>query len=80
MLHAVTRSIALYAVMLLTIGSASVADLYPSRLVRTVVAFVAGGSADINARVVGQFPVKELDGSFIIENKGAPAKTLEPPK
>lgn len=45
-------------------------DSYPSKPIRMVVAFPAGGSADINARAVGQQLAKELGGNIVVENKG----------
>lgn len=45
-------------------------DAYPSKPIRMVVAFPAGGSADINARAVGHQLAKELGGTIVIENKG----------
>lgn len=45
-------------------------DAYPGKPIRLVVAFPAGGSADINARAVGQQLAKELGGSIVVENKG----------
>jgi tripartite-type tricarboxylate transporter receptor subunit TctC len=45
-------------------------DAYPSKPIRMVVAFPAGGSADINARAVGQQLAKELGGNIVVENKG----------
>lgn len=51
-------------------------DTYPSKPVRMVVAFPAGGSADINARIVGQQLSKELGGTVIVENKGGAGGNL----
>lgn len=45
------------------------ADTYPSRPIRTLVAFPAGGSADIVARMVTQ-KVGEMSGfNFVVENR-----------
>jgi tripartite-type tricarboxylate transporter receptor subunit TctC len=42
---------------------------YPSRPVRVVVAFTAGGTTDILARAVGQKLTERLKQNFVIENK-----------
>ena len=45
------------------------ADTYPSRAIKLIVAFPAGGSADIVARMVSQ-KVAELSGmNFVVENR-----------
>lgn len=61
---------ALTAGSLLSLAPAMAADPYPSKPIRMVVAFPAGGSADINARAVGQQLGKELGGNVIVDNKG----------
>lgn len=42
---------------------------YPTRLVRIVVGFPAGGPADITARLIGEWLSKRLGQPFIIENR-----------
>ena len=54
----------------------SAAEPYPTKPIRMVVAFAPGGSADLNARVVGQQLGKELGGTVIIENKGGAGGNL----
>jgi tripartite-type tricarboxylate transporter receptor subunit TctC len=49
-------------------GSASALD-YPTRTVRFVVGFAAGGATDILARLIGQRLSERLGQQFIIENK-----------
>jgi tripartite-type tricarboxylate transporter receptor subunit TctC len=42
---------------------------YPTRPVRIVVGFAAGGSTDIGARVIGQWLQERLGQPFVIENR-----------
>jgi tripartite-type tricarboxylate transporter receptor subunit TctC len=50
-------------------ATAARADTYPSRPIRTLVAFPAGGSADIVARMVTR-KVSEMSGyNFVVENR-----------
>jgi tripartite-type tricarboxylate transporter receptor subunit TctC len=43
---------------------------YPSRPVRWIVSFAAGGANDIVARLIGQFLSEKLGQQFIIEDRG----------
>jgi tripartite-type tricarboxylate transporter receptor subunit TctC len=45
------------------------AQTYPTRSVRIVVGWPAGGVADIVARLMGQWLSERLDQPFIIENR-----------
>jgi tripartite-type tricarboxylate transporter receptor subunit TctC len=54
--------------LLLSIGSAAALD-YPTRPVRWVVGYPAGGATDILARLIGQRLSERLGQQFIIENK-----------
>src|ERR1700726_2369520 len=45
------------------------AQSYPTRPVRMVVGFTAGGSTDIGARLIGQWLQERLGQSFVIENR-----------
>ena len=45
------------------------AQAYPSRPVRIVIGFPAGGGADIVARLIGQWLSERLGQQFIIENR-----------
>jgi tripartite-type tricarboxylate transporter receptor subunit TctC len=51
-------------------------DVYPNKPIRMVVAFAPGGSADINARAVGQQLAKELGGTIVVDNKGGAGGNL----
>lgn len=64
------------ALVQLGVSPALANDVYPSKPIRMVVAFPAGGSADINARVVGQQLAKELGGTIIVDNKGGAGGNL----
>jgi tripartite-type tricarboxylate transporter receptor subunit TctC len=45
------------------------AQSYPSRPVRIIVGFPAGGGVDIIARLMGQWLSERLGQSFLIENR-----------
>ena len=47
----------------------AVADEYPTRPVRIVAGFAAGGGVDITARLIGQWLSERLGQSFVIENR-----------
>jgi tripartite-type tricarboxylate transporter receptor subunit TctC len=68
------RSVALYLVAavlaaLLVSGPAAAASDYPSRPVRWIVGYPAGGTTDIVARLIGHWLSERLGQQFIIENK-----------
>ncbi|MGZ5829530.1 MAG: Bug family tripartite tricarboxylate transporter substrate binding protein [Xanthobacteraceae bacterium] len=47
----------------------AIAQTYPSRPVRIVAAFAAGGGVDITARLIGQWLSDRLGQTFVIENR-----------
>ena len=51
------------------LGAKAHAQSYPTKPVRVVVAFTAGGTTDILARAVGQQLTEKLKQSFVIDNK-----------
>ncbi|MEJ8816142.1 tripartite tricarboxylate transporter substrate binding protein [Variovorax ureilyticus] len=57
-------------------SAAIAADDYPSKPIRMIVAFAAGGSADINARIVGQQLGQDLGGTIVVDNKGGAGGNL----
>ncbi|HEV3371182.1 MAG TPA: tripartite tricarboxylate transporter substrate binding protein, partial [Xanthobacteraceae bacterium] len=47
----------------------ALAQTYPTRPVRLIVGFTAGGGADITARLIGQWLSDRLGQNFVIENR-----------
>src|SRR6266436_6345173 len=45
------------------------ADNYPTRPVRIIAGFAAGGGVDITARLIGQWLADRLGQSFVVENR-----------
>jgi tripartite-type tricarboxylate transporter receptor subunit TctC len=52
------------------------AQTYPTRPVRVIVGFAAGGGADIVARLIGQWLSERLGQPFIIENRPGAASNI----
>ena len=48
-------------------------DAYPSKPIRVIVPFAAGGPADVVAREMAQSLGKELGQSLVVENQGGGA-------
>src|SRR5207244_5110562 len=57
------------AAALPAVSRIALAQSYPSRPVRIVVGFAAGGGVDIAARLIGQWLSERLAQQFIIENR-----------
>jgi tripartite-type tricarboxylate transporter receptor subunit TctC len=75
-----TFALAFCAVLFATQSSA---QEFPSRLVKIIVPFGAGGPADVTARLIGKILQEELKQPFIVENRpgaGAVIGTLEAAK
>lgn len=66
---------ALVCATVLTIGQATAAD-YPTRPVRIIVAYPAGGSTDIVARLIGNWLSQRLGQQFIVENRPGAGNNL----
>jgi len=59
-----------YAVALAAFAAGAAAQNYPSKPVRFVVPFVAGGPTDIQGRMLGEKLAQRLGQQFIIDNRG----------
>ena len=62
------RSLALLAVVAMAATNAS-AQSYPTKPVRMIVPFGAGGPADVYARVLAQHLTEALKQNFVVENR-----------
>ncbi len=61
--------------MVLAVGQAGAAD-YPTRPVRIIVGYPAGGSTDIVARLIGNWLSNRLGQQFIVENRSGAGNNL----
>src|SRR5215467_8575925 len=61
--------LAVAAGALLTAPRIARAQVYPTRPVRIIVPFAAGGGTDITARVIGQWLSEHMGQQFVIENR-----------
>jgi tripartite-type tricarboxylate transporter receptor subunit TctC len=57
------------AALLPAISSTAKAQSYPARPVRLIIGYTPGGSADLTARLMGQWLSERLGQSFVIENR-----------
>ncbi len=68
-MRAICRLVQLGMIALAGVGAAVGQGTYPSKPIHLVVPFVAGGTSDILARIIGQGLTDELGQPVIIENK-----------
>ncbi len=66
---ALMRAMALLALGLMAAATDASAQSYPTKPVRMVVPFGAGGPADVYARVLAQHLTKSLKQNFVVENR-----------
>src|SRR5262245_42546049 len=64
------------AVALPTVSRIALAQAYPTRPVRIVVGFAAGGTQDVIARLLGSWLSERLGQQMIIENRGGAASNI----
>jgi tripartite-type tricarboxylate transporter receptor subunit TctC len=64
------------AVLAAFCGAAQAQSTYPSKPIRLIVAFPAGGSTDIVARLVGQKLGEKLGQQVVIDNRGGAGGTI----
>jgi len=64
------------AVAFSTVSSRARAQSYPTRPVRIIVGFPAGGPTDIVARLIAQWLSERLDQQFVIENRPGAASNI----
>src|SRR3954462_3923475 len=57
------------AAVLPSVSSIARAQAYPSRPVRLIIGYTPGGSADLTARLMGQWLSERLGQPFVIENR-----------
>jgi len=70
------RILTAVAISLLGLLSVANADEYPSRPIRLIVPFAAGGGADVVARIVSKKASEILGQAIVVENKGGAAGAI----
>src|SRR5215467_12351140 len=67
--HQFLRRLAAGAAALLAVSGVAQAQTYPTRPVRIITGFAAGGTPDILARLMGQWLSEQLGQAFVVENR-----------
>src|SRR4051795_5825937 len=57
------------AAVLPSLPTTASAQAYPTRPIRLIIGYTPGGSADLTARLMGQWLSERLGQSFVIENR-----------
>jgi tripartite-type tricarboxylate transporter receptor subunit TctC len=57
------------AAVLPAVSKIAAAETYPTRPIRLIVGYTPGGSADLTARLMGQWLSERLGQSFVVENR-----------
>src|SRR5258706_6578047 len=70
------RQLILSALAACVVSNGAWAQSYPTRSIKLVVPFAAGGSTDLIARLVAEQMRKELGEPVIVENRGGAAGAL----
>src|SRR5215813_2576987 len=68
--HIVTAAIGVALALAATTGSAGAQENFPTKPVQLMVAYPAGGSTDIGARIVAAIAEKSLGQPIVVVNKG----------
>lgn len=73
-----TASCALFSFTLLAVSgpAALAASTYPDRPITIVVGYPAGGSVDLNGRVVAETLAKKIGANVVVENQGGAGGTI----
>jgi len=64
------------AAVLPAVSKNATAQTYPARPVRLIVGYTPGGSADLTARLIGQWLSERLGQPFVIENRAGAGGTI----
>src|SRR5450631_967751 len=64
------------AAALPTMSCIARAQAYPTRPVRIIVGFPAGGANDLHARLIAEWLSKQFNRSFIVENRAGAAGNI----
>jgi tripartite-type tricarboxylate transporter receptor subunit TctC len=70
------RNVVLSAAATLALPRLALAQEYPSRAIRMVVAFSAGSGIDVAARIIAQFMSEEMKTSVVVENRDGANGTI----